>query len=86
LVALGIRAVNDEIDKRSITRAQFSSVEPGRSEGSVRAELGEPTREKVFGQPPTTCIYYPQHEDGLLGLGEYRFCFQGNALVRKIAD
>ncbi len=86
LIALGINAANDEIDKRSITRAQFNAIEPGQTEASVRAELGRPTSEKTFGQPPTHCIDYPQHDDGLFGLGEYRFCFRDGVLVRKAVD
>lgn len=86
LIGLAVEEAGDEIDKRSITRTEFNSIEPGQSEASVRAELGKPTREKEFGQPPTRCTYYPQREDGLLGLDEYRFCFQNGGLVRKAAD
>lgn len=86
LIKAAVDEAGDEIDKRSITEAEFRSVKPGESEETVRARLGDPTSEKTFGAPPRTCIQYPQKGDGLLGLDEYRFCFVGGVLVFKTAE
>jgi hypothetical protein len=86
LIAVGIEAAEDELDENAITRQQFQEIEPGASEASVRARLGEPSSEEELGRPRVNCIYDSQEGEGLSGLDDFQLCFAGGVLSSKSID
>jgi hypothetical protein len=85
LVTAVIDEVDDEIDERSITQAEFRSVPLGASEAQVRADLGPPIRESET-RRGGECLYYAREGEGLFDINDFKLCFRDGALESKSAD
>jgi hypothetical protein len=85
LVAAVVDEVDDEIDERSITQAEFRSVPLNSTESQVRAALGTPIRESET-KRGGECLYYAREGQGLFDINDFKLCFRDGALVSKSAD
>ena len=86
LIVVGVNEVEDEIDERAITKAQYDLIDPGTPESVVRARLGEPLSEESFRRRRLECVYYAQEDEGLFGIDDFQFCFRNGVLVSKSFD
>ena len=86
LIVVGVNEVEDEIDERAITKAQYDLIDPGTPESVVRARLGEPLSEESFRRRRLECVYYAQEDEGLFGIDDFQFCFRSGVLVSKSFD
>ncbi len=86
LIVVGVNEVEDEIDERAITKAQYDLIDPGTPESVVRARLGEPLSEESFKRRRLECVYYAQEDEGLFGIDDFQFCFRNGVLVSKSFD
>jgi hypothetical protein len=86
LIAVGIDAVDDEIDERAITKGQFDSIMPGDTESSVRIRLGKPLSEDTYANTELECLYYAEKGGGILSIDDFELCFRKGVLVSKHAD
>lgn len=83
LIVVGVNEIEDEIDERAITKAEYDLIEPGTPESVVRARLGEPLSEESYRRPPLDCVYYAQKDEGLFAIDDFEFCFRNGVLVSK---
>ena len=82
------KEIDEELNKSSITKDQFNSIELGTSQSAVIEELGPPAdkqtfeNEGVLDKEPqgSSCIYYNEADDFA---SSYQFCFTESKLDSK---
>ena len=84
-LVLGASVLDDELEERSITYAQFASVGPGATRLEVEDRFGDPV-DTYRARGGATCLDYYKADQSFLGFDYFQFCFVNGVLVRKHAD